>query len=158
MARGCRPQLVTGAGGLAVGLHPDAAVVPFVSASFDLVVSGLALSNIREAGSRPQALREAVRVLRPGGRPRIVDDGSDRYAAVLRDVGCTHVAVRQLDWRTWYGIPGHRFPLVAAARPPGLRPPAMASQGERGLAASRRSPWSPGPARRRGHHRYNQGI
>jgi arsenite methyltransferase len=119
MARGCRPQLVTGAGALPVGLHPDAAVLPFVSASFDLVVSSLALSNIREAGSRPQALREAVRVLRPGGRPCIVDDGADRYAAVLQDVGRTDGAVRQLDWRTWYGIPGHRFPLVAATRPPG---------------------------------------
>jgi hypothetical protein len=29
------------------------------------------------------------------------------------------LCVRQLDWRTWYGIPGHYFPLVAAARPPG---------------------------------------
>ena len=92
---------------------------PFGSGSFDLVVSSLALSNIREAGGRVQALREAVRVLRPGGRLRIVDDGADRYAAVLRDVGCTDVAVRQLDWRTWYGIPGRHFSLVAAARPPG---------------------------------------
>ena len=38
-----------------------------------LVVSSLALSNIREAGGRAQALREAVRVLRPGGRLRIAD-------------------------------------------------------------------------------------
>jgi hypothetical protein len=42
-----------------------------------------------------------------------------RYAAVLWDVGCTDVAVRQLDWRTWYGIPGHHMTLVAAAQPPG---------------------------------------
>jgi arsenite methyltransferase len=83
------------------------------------VVSSLALSNIREAAGRAQALREAVRVLRPGGRLRIVDDGADRYAAVLRDAGCTGVAVRQLDWRTWYGLPGHHLPLVAAARPSG---------------------------------------
>ena len=97
----------------------DARDLPFASASFDLVVSSLALSNIRSADGRAQALREAARVLRPGGRLRIVDDGADRYAAVLRDVGCNDVAVRQLDWRTWYGIPGHHLPLVAAARPPG---------------------------------------
>ena len=97
----------------------DARDLPFGSASFDLVVSSLAISNIREAGGRAQALREAVRVLRPGGRLRIVDDGAGRYAAVLRDAGCTGVAVRQLDWRTWYGIPGHHLTLVAAARPPG---------------------------------------
>ncbi len=95
----------------------DARDLPFASGSFDLVVSSLAISNIREAGGRAQALREAVRVLRPGGRLRIVDDGADRYAAVLREAGCTGVAVRQLDWRTWYGLPGHHIPLVAAASP-----------------------------------------
>jgi len=63
------------------------------------------------------ARRGAVQVLRPGGRLRIVDDGAGRYAAVLRDAGCTGVAVRQLDWRTWYGLPGHHLTLVAAARP-----------------------------------------
>src|ERR1700677_2237967 len=41
----------------------DARDLPFASASFDLVVSSLAISNIREAGGRAQALREAVRVL-----------------------------------------------------------------------------------------------
>ena len=97
----------------------DARALPFPSASFDLVVSSLAISDIRDSDGRAQALREAVRVLRPGGRLRIVDDGADRYAAVLRDAGCTGVAVRQLDWRTWYGIPGHHVPLVAAARPAG---------------------------------------
>jgi SAM-dependent methyltransferase len=97
----------------------DARDLPFGSASFDVVVSSLAISNIRDAAGRAQALREAVRVLRPGGRLRIVDDGAGCYAAVLRDAGCTDVAVRQLDWRTWYGIPGHHFPLVAAARPLG---------------------------------------
>ena len=96
----------------------DARDLPFASASFDVVVSSLAISNVRDAGGRAQALREAVRVLRPGGRPRIVDDGAGRYAAVLRDAGCTDVTVRKLGWRTWYGLPGHHLPLVAAARPP----------------------------------------
>jgi len=97
----------------------DARDLPFASASFDLVVSSLAISNIGDAAGRAQALREAVRVVRSGGRLRIVDDGAGRYAAVLRDAGCTDVAVRQLDWRTWYGVPGHHMTLVAAARPPG---------------------------------------
>ncbi len=95
----------------------DARHLPFAPASFDVVVSSLAISNIRDAGGRAQALREAVRVLRPGGRLRIVDDGAGRYAAVLRDAGCTEVAVRPLDWRTWYGLPGHHIPLVTATRP-----------------------------------------
>ena len=55
----------------------------------------------------------------PGGRLRIVDAGADRYADVLRDAGCTDVGVRRLDWRTWYGIPGHHLPVVTAAGPPG---------------------------------------
>ena len=97
----------------------DARDLPFAAASFDVVVSSLAISNIRDADGRAQALREAVRVLRPGGRLRIVDEGADRYADVLREAGCADVAVRRLDWRTWYGLPGHHFPLVAAARPPG---------------------------------------
>jgi SAM-dependent methyltransferase len=75
-----------------------------------------ACSNIRDAGGRAQALREAVRVLRPGGRLRILEEGAGRYAAVLRDAGCTDVAVRQLDWRTWYGLPGHHMTLVAAGK------------------------------------------
>ncbi len=97
----------------------DARDLPFASASFDLVVSSLAISNIRDPGGRAQALREAARVVRSGGRLRIVDDGADRHAAVLREVGCTEVAVRQLGWRTWYGLPGHHLPLAAAARPAG---------------------------------------
>ena len=35
-----------------------------------LVAWSLAISNIREAGGRAQALREAVRVLRPGSTAR----------------------------------------------------------------------------------------
>jgi arsenite methyltransferase len=95
----------------------DARDLPFPAATFDVVLSSLAISNIRDADGRAQALREAVRVLRPGGRLRIVDDGADRYAAVLREAGCTGVAVHQLGWRTWYGLPGHHMPLVTATRP-----------------------------------------
>lgn len=108
---GCgRGAVAEGVRGRVEVIDADARDLPFGSASFDLVVSSLAISNIREAGGRAQALREAARVVRPGGRLRIVDDGADRYAAVLREAGCTDVAVRQLGWRTWYGLPGHHLP------------------------------------------------
>ena len=76
-----------------------------------VMVAGRLVAWSQSRRSRPQ---NAVGVPASG---RIVDEGAGRYAAVLRDAGCTDVAVRQLDWRTWYGIPGHHFPLVAAARP-----------------------------------------
>lgn len=94
----------------------DARDLPFPSESFDLVLSSLAFDNISDTEERAKALREAVRVLRPGGRLRIVDDRADRYADVIREAGCPDAVVRRLDWRTWYGLPGHHMTLVAASK------------------------------------------
>lgn len=97
----------------------DARDPPFPSESFDLVVSSLTFGNIHGADERATALREAVRVLRPAGRLRIVDERADRYAEIIRLAGCRDVQVRRLDWRTWYGLPGHHMTLVAASKPAG---------------------------------------
>lgn len=96
----------------------DARQLPFSSESFDVVLSNLALSNILKKDERAKALREAVRVLRPGGQLRVVDERADRYAPVFADAGCVDVQVRRLDWRTWGGVPGHHFILVSATKPP----------------------------------------
>ncbi len=98
-------------------VHADARDLPFLPGSFDVVLSNLTFSNIRGSDERARALREAVRVLRPGGRIRVVDDRADRYALVLQDAGCVDVEVRRLDWRTWSGLPGHPFALVSAGKP-----------------------------------------
>jgi arsenite methyltransferase len=95
----------------------DARELPFAPESFDVVLSNLAFSNIRGDEERARALREAVRVLRPGGPMRVVDERADRYAAVLQGAGCVDVEVRRLDWRTWSGLPGHHFTLVSARKP-----------------------------------------
>ncbi len=95
----------------------DARDLPFPPGSFDVVLSNLAFSNIRDSEERARALREAVRVLRPGGRMRVVDERADRYAPVLQGAGCVDVEVRRLDWRTWSGLPGHHFTLVSARKP-----------------------------------------
>src|SRR3984893_5821636 len=64
------------AGGVAdrVELHTgDMTALPFEDNSFDVVVSSLAIHNIRGRAGRQKAINEAVRVLRPGGRLMIAD-------------------------------------------------------------------------------------
>src|SRR5215211_4228755 len=57
-----------------VDLHTgDMTALPFEDNSFDVVVSSLAIHNIRGRAGREKAIDEAVRVLRPGGRLLIAD-------------------------------------------------------------------------------------
>src|SRR6187549_3791546 len=66
----------------------DARTLPFGDASFDVVLSSMALHNIYNAGERQTAVREIARVLKSGGRVLIVDMRHIRqYAATLRDAG-----------------------------------------------------------------------
>jgi len=51
----------------------DARKIPFGSATFDIVVSSLALHNIYDRTEREQALGEIARVLKPGGHVAIFD-------------------------------------------------------------------------------------
>lgn len=90
-----------------VELHTaDTRKLPFADSSFDLVVSSMAIHNIREAEGRKQAINEAVRVLKPGGKLVIVDFAETRgYEERMRELKMTVVAHRPLDWRFWYGGP-----------------------------------------------------
>jgi ubiquinone/menaquinone biosynthesis C-methylase UbiE len=103
-----RVDLVTG----------DMCALPFDDASFDLVVSSLALHNIPDAHDRDSAVVEALRVLRPGGRLLLADAmHTDAYAATLRGSGAQDVAVRSLGWRVWYGGPWFGLSMVTARKP-----------------------------------------
>src|SRR5205085_7153351 len=84
----------------------DARKLPFDDASFDVVVSSVALHNIYNAGERQTAVREIARVLRVGGRVLIVDvRHTSAYAATLRDAGLT-------DARSVQGVFSHLLTLI----------------------------------------------
>jgi arsenite methyltransferase len=95
----------------------DMRALPFPDGSFDLVVSSLAIHNIRSIAARDQAVAEAWRVLGPGGRLAIADiRASGRYAKTLVKLGAHGVARRGLGWRFWYGNPLAGTSLVTASK------------------------------------------
>lgn len=66
----------------------DARRLPFADATFDVVLSSMALHNIYSASERQTAVREIALVLKTGGRVLIVDVRHLRqYATTLRDAG-----------------------------------------------------------------------
>jgi arsenite methyltransferase len=106
----------------------DARKIPFPDSSFDVVVSSLAIHNIPTRPERQQAIREIVRVLKPGGRVVLSDiQSTGDYATVLRDSGFSDVkrmASSPLTWLftlvTWgvvqpYRVTGTKSAETAAA-------------------------------------------
>jgi arsenite methyltransferase len=96
----------------------DISALPFEQNQFDLVLSNVALHNIKDRTGRDRAIDEAVRVLRPGGRLLIADIWfTGRYQARLAELGMTRVARRGLGWRMWWSGPWLPTRLVTATKP-----------------------------------------
>ena len=99
-----------------VDLHTgDMTALPFEDDGFDVVVSSLAIHNIRGTAGREKAISEAVRVLRPGGRLMIADIRvTQQHQAQLAKLGMNHVGRRRLGWQFWWGGPWAATRLVGA--------------------------------------------
>lgn len=102
-----------------VELHTaDMTNLPFDDASFDVVVSNLAIHNIKGRRGRELAIEQAVRVLRPGGRLLIADIfGTRHYRAHLEELGLVAIDRRDLGWRMSWGGPWLATRLVTATKP-----------------------------------------
>jgi arsenite methyltransferase len=100
-----RVEIVTG----------DMCKLPFTDHSMDVVVSSLAIHNVREADERSKAIDEMWRVLSPGGKLRIVDIRHTRnYAERLKTLGAVNVTEEAAGWRMWFGGPFGASRVVCA--------------------------------------------
>jgi SAM-dependent methyltransferase len=91
----------------------DMTELPFPDASFDVVLSALALHNIPTGEGRERAVDEAMRVLRPGGRLLLADF---RHASDYRRHLGPAATSRPLGPRYWYGGPWAATTLVTSGK------------------------------------------
>lgn len=98
----------------------DMRALPYADATFDLVVSSLAIHNIPSNADRKRAISEGFRILKPGGRIVIADiRATATYADALRALGARNAERRRLGWRLWWGNPFAATTLLTASKSEG---------------------------------------
>lgn len=70
----------------------DMRELPFAAKRFDVVLSSWAIHNVYDKADRRKAILEIARVLKPGGRVRLIDiRHTDEYVSALREAGLIDV-------------------------------------------------------------------
>lgn len=91
----------------------DMRKLPFPAKRFDVILSSYALHDVRDPAERRKALLEMARVLKPGGRVRILDTRhTEEYVTALRDAGLVDVTRSKMSFL--YILPSR---IVSARRP-----------------------------------------
>lgn len=100
-----------------VELHTgDLRNLPFEDNSFDLVVSSLAIHNIKSKTERDDAAIEALRVVRPGGQVVMVDLPAGKGYLTLLDQKLTASRLRGAGWRMWWGGPFYASTVLTGSK------------------------------------------
>jgi arsenite methyltransferase len=87
--------------------------LPLEDASVDLVLANLAIHNLRDRAKRESTIREAARVLRPGGTLAVVD--FTRTAEYARDAAAAGLSEVDRSGLRWSLYPPVR--VVTARKP-----------------------------------------
>jgi arsenite methyltransferase len=91
----------------------DVRELPIPDASFDIILSSLAIHTISDAAGRERAIREMARVLKPGGQLALADlRYTQQYEQILRSLGW-----EQMQCSSTSFMFGARTPVLRATKP-----------------------------------------
>ena len=103
--------------------------LPLEDASIDVVLSSLAIHNVSSSGGRAEAIREIVRVLRPGGRAGILDIA--HVSDYARELGSAGFTIERSGFTPWIFPPTREL----VARKPGEQAPPDSTPAQRRIGA-----------------------